>query len=114
MSLNTVTSCSNGRRQAPSGAIAELRELYEKIDLAAGELIDVIESIDAPEFEIGLASDDYEARSLGWPCVGAHAAAIGLAAAHVNRPIIVVPHGATSATAAAADMHDVALKNERA
>ena len=58
--------------------------------------------------ELGLASDDHEARDLGWPCVGAHRAVLarivarGMADGH---RFAVVPRGATTGTAGAADLH---------
>lgn len=106
--LDTVKSWSSGRNPAPAGALAELRALYARIEKAANELIRLMKKHKAAEFEIGLASDDYEARQppLNWPCVGSHAAAIGLAAARTDKKIIVVPRGSTAASAAAADVHD--------
>ena len=61
---------------------------------------------DAPpdRIEIGLAADDAEARQIGWPCVGAQAAMLGIVAAHVD--VVIVPRGSTPATAAAADEAD--------
>jgi hypothetical protein len=56
--------------------------------------------------ELGLASDDAEAKSIGWPCVGAQAAALGVGAALIDNPVTIVPRGSTAATAAAADRHD--------
>lgn len=113
--INTVTAWSAGRRTVPPGVIAELRDLYEHIDNAAENMADEIDGLTekaslagAPidEIEIGLSSDDHEAQSLGWPCVGAHGAAIGLAAMMTDMRIIVVPRGSTPSTAGAADAHD--------
>lgn len=103
--LDTVKSWSSGRNPAPAGALAELRALYARIEKAANELIRLMKKHKAAEFEIGLSSDDHEAQSLGWPCVGAHEAAIGIAAARLSSDIIIVPRGSTPATAAAADAH---------
>lgn len=112
--VNTVTKWSSGDRNPPPGVIAELRELYERIEAAADELIQAAEEAGPEvEIEIGLASDDYEAQSIGWPCVGAHAAAIGLAAIYVDNPVIVVPRGSTVITAAAADTHDNMLRRRK-
>lgn len=53
-----------------------------------------------------IAIDDAEAQSIGWPCVGAQAAALGVGAALIDNPVTIVPRGSTAATAAAADRHD--------
>lgn len=104
--LDTVKSWSAGRRPAPDGAIDELRALYEKIERAADNLIEIADDIEPDvEFEIGYAADDHEAQSLGWPCAGAQLASIALAAMYIAQPIRLVPRGSTTATAAAADIH---------
>lgn len=104
--LDTVKSWSSGRNRAPDGVIAELRELYDRIEDAAHQAVAVIErGGDSGEVELGLASDDAEAQSLGWPCVGAHKAVLGLVAAMIDNHVTVVPRGSTVATAAAADAH---------
>jgi hypothetical protein len=105
--LDTVKSWSAGRNRAPDGVIAELRNLYASIERAAAEAGEIIRSKAPPDapIELGLSADDYEARLLGWPCVGAHAAVLGIIAAHVLRPVVIVPRGSTAATAAAADAH---------
>jgi hypothetical protein len=109
--IDTVKSWSTGRNAAPQGVIAELRSLHRKITLAAQETIRDVEKLSVERapldaIELGLASDDHEARSLGWPCVGAHAAMVGIVAARLDVPIRVVPRGSTAASAAAADEHD--------
>lgn len=106
-----VKDMSAGRKRTPSGIVVELRELYATIEAMAEGAIEQIEEIasqigDAEEIEIGIASDDHEAQSVGLPCVGAHAAVAGLVAAVVETPIKIVPRGATSASAAAADLRD--------
>lgn len=107
VSINTVKSWMAGRASPRPGVIAELRTLYATIERAAGEALAVIAANpDAGEIELGLASDDDEARGLGWPCVGAQAAMLGLVAARCGRPVRVVPRGSTIATAAAADEHE--------
>ncbi len=83
--------------------MAELRALHARVERAAGEALRLLAESGADGLEIGLSSDDAEARSLGWPCVGAHAACLGLVAARAAVPVRVVPRGATVPTAAAAD-----------
>lgn len=108
--LDTVKSWSSGRNRAPAGAIEELRALYARIERAATEALAQIAALarshcEPAEIELGLASDDHEAQALGWPCVGAHAAVLGLIAARAGLPVRIVPHGSTAASAAAADAH---------
>lgn len=102
--IDTVTAWSSGRRRAPDGVIHELRELYDKIETAAYEAVEAIGD-DTADVELGLASDDDEARSLGWPCVGTQGASLGLTAALIDNPVTIVARGATVASAAAADVH---------
>ena len=112
---DTIKSWSSGRRDAPPGTVDRLRALYAKIERAADALSALVaEQINASKpptmIEFGLATDA-EARSLGWPCVGAQSAALGIAAARAIVPIVIVPRGTTLATAAAADHHDQAWRN---
>jgi hypothetical protein len=111
--IDTVKSWSSGRNPAPPWAIDALRKLYARIENAArqaGEQIaDVIKKHGVlQEIELGIASDDYEAQRqpLGWPCVGAQAAMLGIVAARSSLSIKIVPRGTTLATAAAADALD--------
>ena len=110
---DTVKSWSAGRRVAPDGVVEALADLAERIDEAADQVVNHLDSLDpdaeARDIEIGLAADDHEARDLGWPCVGAHRAVIGLTIARgmvAGRTFQVVPRGSTAATAAAIDIHD--------
>lgn len=107
-SVTTVNSWATGRRLPPRRAIEALRELYARIEHVADETVRLFNDLgDEPEeIEIGIASDDAEAQSLGWPCVGAQAASIGIAVARLDVPVRVVPRGSTVATAAAADIHE--------
>ena len=105
---DTVYSWSTGRNKAPQGAIDELRELYTRIESAADASLEEIKAMvnkrgNPGVIELGIAVDDHDAKLLGWPCVGAHGAVLGLVAARIDLPITIVPRGATVATAAAAD-----------
>lgn len=103
---DTVKSWSAGRNRPPAGVLADLRRLYAAIERAAAEAVAQIALAPADaEIELGLASDDAEAQGLGWPCVGAQAAMLGIVAARCGRPVRIVPRGSTLATAAAADAH---------
>ncbi|MGH7784858.1 MAG: hypothetical protein ACREO5_13580 [Candidatus Binatia bacterium] len=106
---DTVNSWSSGRNPAPAGAIEELRALYKLIETAAEKsLIEIralIKTQKPGQVEIGIAKSDKEARSLGFPCVGSHAAMIGIVAARLNYPVTVSPRGTTMATNAAVAVH---------
>ena len=106
--LDTVKSWASGRNRPPPGAITELRTLYARIERSARATITQTTRM-GPQpdcIELGLASDDTEAQGLGWPCVGAQAAMLGLVTAWTQSPIAIVPRGSTPATAAAADATD--------
>jgi len=106
---DTAKSWSSGRREPSPEVIEELRSLYARQRRAAEEAIGKIEAMgDPPDaIELGLASDDAEAQSLGWPARGAHAAVLGMVAGRLKgRPVRIVPRGSTPATAAAADVHE--------
>ncbi len=97
---DTVSSWASGRNAAPPGVWEQLRALYHQIDRTAAEALQSIRG--GPDvIELGLASTDEEARSLGWPCVGAHAALLGLVVVRCHHPCVIVPRGSTPATAAA-------------
>lgn len=107
VSINTAKSWMAGRAIPRPGVIAELRRLYATIERAAGEALAAIEAApDADVIELGYAADDHEAQGLGWPCVGAQAAMLGIVAARCGRPVRLVPRGSTHATAAAAEEHE--------
>jgi hypothetical protein len=104
--LDTVKSWCSGRNRANDGVLAELRRLHAQIERVAAEVLAAIAAApEAEEIELGYATDDYEAQGLGWPCVGAQAASLGLIIARCDRPFRLVPRGATLATAAAAQAH---------
>jgi len=111
---DTVKAWWRGRRRAPRAVLEQLAQLAETIDRAAAEagaetdrLIE--EGPGAPDLlELGVARDDAEARTLGWPCVGAHEAVLARVAAAAIRTgldIAVVPRASTPATATAARAH---------
>jgi len=104
--VDTVKSWAVGRNNCPRGALDELRALIKMQERAARETLAIIKRGRPDEIELGCPSDDHEARSLGWPCVGAWAAMAARVAAATDRPIILVPRGSTLASAAAADARE--------
>jgi hypothetical protein len=111
---DSVMSWSSGRRSTPPGVIDELQDLVFRQQVAAQEaaavILKKIKKCGLPEtIEIGIAADDHEAQSLGWPAVSAHAAVVGMTLALLPRSFIsrvaIVPRGSTAASAAAADQH---------
>lgn len=111
--IDTVKSWSAGRNPVPAGVVAQLADLAQRIIAAADEAAEhtreLIGDGDAPEaIELGVASDDHEARTLGWPCAGAHKAVIGWTAAHLiadGHAVEILPRGTTIASAGASDAH---------
>jgi len=102
---DTVKSWSAGRNPVPAGVIDELRELYARIERAAEAALALIaeKSSGADAIDLRLAADDAEAQSLGWPCMGAQAAVLGIVAARCGRPVRIVeksPHPAAGAAGA--------------
>jgi hypothetical protein len=93
--LDTVKNWCINRRFTPPGAIEQLRGLHARIERAAAEALAQMSDLGGrPDVvELGLATDDAEAQTLGWPCVGAHAAVLGLVAARTALPVVVVPRG---------------------
>jgi hypothetical protein len=105
--LDTVKSWSAGRNPVPAGVTLNLRTLYTQIERGARRALGEIARHRADVIEIGLAADDHEARSLGLPCVGAHAAMLGIVVAGCGGKVRIVPRGSTVATAVATDAHGV-------
>ncbi len=107
---DTAQSWWLGRRTCPNSVIDELIALSERQDVTAQEAASVVKAAverqGLPEdIELGLASDDHEAQSLGWPCAGAHAAVlrktIKALPPDLASLVRIVPRGSTVATAAA-------------
>lgn len=112
VSADSIRSWSSGRRSAPQGAIDEMRALYRAIEDAAAKNLIVIGDLLADNeppgrIELGLAKSNAEAKRLGLPCIGAHAAMLGLVAARLALPVSVVPRESTMASATAAKAHRI-------
>ncbi len=98
--IDTVKSWASGRRNAPKGAIKELSGLVHKINNAVDEAIETFPN-EPCELELGLASDNVEAQTLGWPFVSVHKIVLGLITSYATEcgfTVSVVPRGSTVAT----------------
>ena len=104
--IDTIKSWVSGRRSAPPGALAELRALIAAQTRAAAEALAIVRDGKPDEIELGYPANDHEARSLGWPCVGAWAAMAARVIAETDARASLVPRGSTPATAKAADVHE--------
>jgi hypothetical protein len=88
--LDTVKSWCSGRNPTRHLILAELRQLYRKVERAGRDyakfrlqlLNHQGKQVDR-YLKIGTALDDRDAKALGFPCVGANMAAIGVAIAHL-------------------------------
>lgn len=85
----------------------ELAALIVKQGEAADQVDDLVASrSEQPEIiELGVASDDHEAQTLGWPTATAHAMTLAIVAARLigdGLTVEIVPRGSTVATAGAA------------
>jgi hypothetical protein len=87
--LDTVKSWCAGRNPAPAAALAELRQLHLAISLAATRLAEKAVKRLRGGTELGVVDDDRAALTLGFPCVGAHEAALGLALALLGDVAVV-------------------------
>lgn len=102
--LDTVKSWSSGRNRCPPGALAELKRLIARQERAAREALAMFERAKTAEFErgataarviaeieLGYPADDDEARTLGWPCVGAWGAMAARVIAGSPAPVSLAP-----------------------
>lgn len=116
--LGTIKGWWLGNRTCPASVITELRALSARQEEAAKQLAQIIldstaadqeSAAEMEKIEVGIAVDDTEAQSLGWPCVGAQSAVFR----HILRilpeelavKVKIVPRGSTLGTARAADVH---------
>lgn len=96
--LDTIKSWSSGRNPTRLAIINEMRDLCHKIEESGQRLAEgqsrLIEkqredSGQSVLLEFGVAQSDAEARTLGFPCIGAHAAALGVAIANLPSDVEV-------------------------
>jgi DNA-binding XRE family transcriptional regulator len=79
--FDTLRAWDSGQRNAPAGAIADARTLYQRIAHAGGALGARIDALKKSEAVIGLVSTEDEARAMGFPAIAAQHAAVGMALA---------------------------------
>lgn len=104
--LDAVKSWSIGRNRMSPAVQETLRDLYRRIERAAGETLIMLDAAPGDaEIELGFVADDAEAQDIGWPCVGAQRAMLGIVLARARRPVRLVPRGSTVATAGAIAAH---------
>jgi len=110
VNYNRVRDWTIGRYNPPAGVVDELLELVRRQSQAAQAGAAQIKSIVAErgqpeEIEIGVAVDDHEAQSIGWPTASAHRVVVGLTIAElppeIAERVVVVPRASTIGTAAA-------------
>ncbi|MBO6542311.1 MAG: hypothetical protein JJ939_12145 [Alphaproteobacteria bacterium] len=108
--------CAGKTTQAPGWVWPYLFDLAEKQDTAALIFAEEWDKIGQPDvFEFGLASDDFEAQTLGWPCVGAHLAVAARIWEMTGAEMRIAPRATTPASAASADLREghVEIKRTR-
>jgi hypothetical protein len=82
--LDSVKSWSSDRRTAPQGVINDLQKLTREIQNAGFNYAGLLKEISKGDvYIIGLPSDERDARSCGFPSIGAQMRAIAVAIAHL-------------------------------
>jgi hypothetical protein len=103
--LDTVKSWSSGRNRTPTNVLNDLSLLIRRQKVSAAEalnhIVDLAGKENCPdEIELGYPKDDFEAQTIGWPCVGAWKSMAARLIQESVIPIRLVPRGATTATTA--------------
>lgn len=106
VSPSLIDKMARGARSTSDDLLDNLKDLIERQEVAAFQAIDLFDEMTPDEVEIGYPADDHEAKSLGWPCVGAWKGMVARIIASTTRTIVLVPRGSTPATAAAIDAHE--------
>lgn len=104
MSVRTVENNASGKNQTKPAVMEELRDLYNVQRDAANHALAELDRRQLDVLVLGRPSDDQEAQSAGWPCVGAWVGAAAMVIAETSATTRVVPLGSEPATALAADM----------
>lgn len=106
VSQKNVERWVDGVREPPEGVINEMSELVAMQTKAVERQLSFMKMHGVKQAEIGYPVDDEEAKSMGWPCVGAVKVVLGHIIAGSEALITLVPRGSTSGTAAAIDARE--------
>ncbi|MDF1736675.1 MAG: hypothetical protein P1U37_15395 [Minwuia sp.] len=100
---DTVKSWIYGRRNAPPGALNELRELIDRIEKMANQVIEYVQDMDVPDdmpLEIAYCATDAEAKARGLPFAACHHVVIAQALSALYNPATLVPVSKSTAALA--------------
>ena len=103
VSQKNVERWVDGVREPPEGVIKEMSELVAMQTKVVVRQLSFMKTNGVKQAEIGYPVDDEEAKSMGWPCLGAVKVVLGRIIAGSDTSIILSPRGSTSGTAAAID-----------
>jgi predicted transcriptional regulator len=95
ISPSYIDKMCRGVRSTPDGIIAELCDLYARIDATAAGIMRSVSALAQkgvePEDRIVCTMTDAQARERGWPCASAANAAVAIAIALCEHDFIVEP-----------------------
>ena len=106
VSQKNVERWVDGVREPPEGVIKEMSELVAMQTKVVDRQLSFMKTNGVKQAEIGYPVDDEEAKSMGWPCLGAVKVVLGRIIAGSDTSIILSPRGSTSGTAAAIDARE--------
>ena len=106
VSQKNVERWVDGVREPPEGVIKEMSELVAMQTKVVERQLSFMKTNGVKQAEIGYPVDDEEAKSMGWPCIGAVKVVLGRIIAGSDASIILSPRGSTSGTAAAIDARE--------
>lgn len=106
VSQKNVERWVDGVREPPEGVIKEMSELVALQAKVVERQLSFMKANGVKQAEIGYPADDVEAKSMGWPCIGAVKVVLGRIIAGSDATITLAPRGSTSGTAAAIDARE--------
>ena len=106
VSQKNVERWVDGVREPPEGVIKEMSELVAMQTKVVERQLSFMKTNGVKQAEIGYPVDAEEAKSMGWPCIGAVKVVLGRIIAGSDASIILSPRGSTSGTAAAIDARE--------
>lgn len=106
VSQKNVERWVDGVREPPEGVIKEMAELVVLQTKAVEKHLSFMKTNGVKQAEIGYPVDNEEAKSMGWPSVGAVKVVLGRIVAGSEALITLSPRGSTSGTAAAIDARE--------